>query len=82
LRIAGPEVVDMELLQAKVAGTMRKIVDFHLDDNLDWVAEFECGHHQQVRLTALWTQRYWLATPQGRHEMLGRELNCSACWTN
>jgi hypothetical protein len=60
------------VVQANVAGTMRKIVAFHLDDNLDWVAEFECGHNQQVRNTALWTHRYWLTTPQGRLEHVGR----------
>jgi len=30
-------------------GTPREIVDFHLDENLDWVAELECGHQQHVR---------------------------------
>jgi hypothetical protein len=39
----------MKPTQAQVAGTMRKIVDFHLDENLDWVAELECGHQQHVR---------------------------------
>ena len=39
----------MKPAQAKVAATMRKIVDFHLDENLDWVAELECGHQQHVR---------------------------------
>ena len=36
-------------LCAESQGTMRKIVDFHLDENLDWVAELECGHEQHVR---------------------------------
>jgi len=46
----------MKPAQAKVAGTMRKIVDFHLDENLDWVAELECGHQQHVRHNPPWTQ--------------------------
>jgi hypothetical protein len=60
----------MKPAQAKVAGTMRKIVDFHLDENLDWVAELECGH---------WTHAHWVTTPQGRLEHLGQQLNCLAC---
>jgi hypothetical protein len=39
----------MKPIQAKATGTMRKIVDFHLDGNFDWIAELECGHEQHVR---------------------------------
>ena len=43
-------------------GQLRKIVGFHLDENLDWVAELECGHQQHVRiirrgLTAIGSQQ-------------------------
>ena len=41
----------MKPIRAKIVGTLRKIVDFHLDENLDWVAELECGH-ATIRLLA------------------------------
>jgi hypothetical protein len=66
-------------LEAQIKGHLRKIVDFHLDNELDWVAEFECGHQQQVRHDPPWTNRHWVTTPQGRLAHLGHELNCSAC---
>ncbi len=46
----------MKPLQAQVAGTSRKIVDFHLDETFDWVAELECGHQQLVRHNPPWTR--------------------------
>jgi hypothetical protein len=46
---------DMKPVQAKTEGVMRKIVDFHLDEDLDWVAELECGHPRQVRHKPPWT---------------------------
>ena len=39
----------MKPMQAKSVGIPRKIVDFHLDEDCEWVAELECGHQQQVR---------------------------------
>jgi uncharacterized protein DUF3565 len=57
----------------------RKIVDFHLDDTGDWVAELDCGHHQSVRHNPPWSIHPWVTTPQGRLEYLGRELGCSTC---
>jgi hypothetical protein len=80
----------MKPAQAKVAGRMRKIVDFHLGENLDWVAELECGHQQHVRHNPPWTHRHWITTPRGRRdfarrarrfrlENLGQELYCLAC---
>jgi hypothetical protein len=69
----------MKPTQAKAAWTMRKIVDFHLDENLDWVAELECGHQQHVRHNPPWTHRHWVTTPQGRLAHVGQELNCLAC---
>ena len=58
---------------------MRRIVDFHLDEPWDWVAELECGHQQSVRHNPIWNYRYWLSTPQGRLEYVGQELKCSVC---
>jgi Protein of unknown function (DUF3565) len=69
----------MKPIQANIAGTMQKIVDFHMDESRDWVAELECGHQQHVRHNPPWTHRHWVTTPQGRLEHVGRELNCLAC---
>jgi hypothetical protein len=52
----------------------RKIVDFHLDEFFDWVADLECGHQQHVRHNPPWTNRHWVTTPQGRLEHIGRNL--------
>jgi Protein of unknown function (DUF3565) len=68
----------MKPVQARV-GTLRKIVDFHLDENLDWVAELECAHQQLVRHNPPWTNRHWVTTPQGRLAHLGQELECLMC---
>ena len=66
-------------MQENVAGTMQKIVDFHMDESRDWVADLECGHQQHVRHNPPWIHRHWVTTPQGRLEHVGRELNCLAC---
>jgi len=71
----------MKPMQAKSAGILRKIVDYHLDECFDWVADLECGHQQYVRHNPPWTIRHWVTTPQGRLEHIGLELLCSACST-
>jgi hypothetical protein len=57
----------------------RKIIGFHQDEHLDWVAELECGHQQHVRHNPPWTNRAWVTTPEGRSEHLGNELPCPDC---
>jgi hypothetical protein len=69
----------MKPMQARLAGTPRKIVDYHLDECFDWVADLECGHQQHVRHNPPWTIRHWVTTPQGRLEHIGQELLCSVC---
>jgi Protein of unknown function (DUF3565) len=69
----------MKPMRAKVAGTPRKIVGFHQDDVLEWVADLECGHQQHVRHNPPWTTRHWVTTSQGRLGHIGRELPCSLC---
>lgn len=64
---------------AKSISIPRKIVDFHLDANSDWVAELECGHQQHVRHNPPWTHRPWVTTPQGRLEHIGSSLDCVSC---
>ena len=57
----------------------RRIVGFHQDDELHWVAELECGHNQHVRHDPPWTERPWVTTPEGRAQALGRMLRCRKC---
>jgi hypothetical protein len=71
----------MKSLSASAAGIPRKIVDFHLDESLDWIADLECGHQQHVRHNPPWTNRHWVTTPQGRYAHLGYELPCLVCLT-
>lgn len=71
----------MKSLSAQAEGIPRKIVDYHLDESLDWVADLECGHQQHVRHNPPWTNRHWVTTPQGRYAHLGYELPCLACLT-
>jgi Protein of unknown function (DUF3565) len=65
--------------QQQHEGKPRKIVGFHLDENLEWVAELECGHNQHVRHNPPWTNRHWVTTLEGRQQHLGTELPCLAC---
>jgi hypothetical protein len=65
--------------QRQLQGSPRKIVGFHLDEKLDWVAELECGHRQYVRRDPPWTDRHWTTTSEGRMAHIGLELNCLAC---
>ena len=57
----------------------RRIVGFHQDDELHWVAELECGHHQHVRHDPPWTNRPWTQTAEGRAGVLGQFLDCRLC---
>ena len=57
----------------------RKIIGFHLDTTLDWVAELECGHHQHVKNNPPLIRRDWVLTQQGREQQLGGRLDCSLC---
>jgi hypothetical protein len=57
----------------------RPIVGFHQDDELDWVAELECGHNQHVRHRPPWINRPWVVTPEGRARMIGASLLCKKC---
>jgi hypothetical protein len=65
--------------QQQHEGKPQKIVGFHLDENLEWVAELECGHRQHVRHNPPWTNRHWVTTVEGRQQHLGTELLCLAC---
>ena len=61
---------------------LRKIVDYHQDEEGHWVARLECGHQQHVRHNPPWTSRPWVMTPEGRAAKLGHQLNCRKCEQN
>ena len=68
--------------QRQLEGQPRKIVGFHLDEKLDWVADLECGHQQHVRHNPPWTDRHWVTTVEGRQAHIGHALPCLACSTS
>jgi hypothetical protein len=57
----------------------RKIVGFHKDEELHWVAELECGHNQHVRHNPPLVSRPWVQTAEGRATRIGYELDCKHC---
>jgi hypothetical protein len=50
-----------------------------LDDEGQWVAQLECGHHQHVRHNPPWISRPWVVTPEGREAALHETLACKKC---
>ena len=71
--------------QRQLEGVLRKIVGFHQDAELEWVAELECGHTQLVpsRLpyphSPPFTIRHWVTRAEGRQAHIGQELRCLVC---
>jgi tellurite methyltransferase len=57
----------------------RSITGFHSDEESDWVADLDCGHGQHVRHDPPFTERSWVATPEGRRSRIGANLDCSLC---
>lgn len=57
----------------------RRIVGFHQDAELEWVAELECGHNQHVRHDPPWQERPWVLSPASRAGRLGTVLPCRLC---
>jgi hypothetical protein len=62
-----------------IASLNQSITAFHRDAAGDWVAKLACGHNQHVRHNPPWTNRPWVATPQGRQSMIGHVLACVKC---
>lgn len=56
-----------------------EIVDYHQDDESQWVAELACGHFQHVRHDPPWLSRPWVVGKEGRQSMIGYELDCKKC---
>jgi hypothetical protein len=57
----------------------RRIIGYHRDDELHWVARLECGHDQHLRHDPPWTSRAWVTTEAGRNDHLGAMLACRKC---
>ncbi|ALH94889.1 DUF3565 domain-containing protein [Acinetobacter equi] len=57
----------------------RKIINFSLDQENDWIAHLDCDHSQHVRHDPPWQNRPWVMTEIGRRGKLGSELNCKIC---
>ena len=57
----------------------KRIVGYPQDEELHWMAELECGHHQHLRHQPPWTNRPWVTTPEGRASHLGDKLDCKKC---
>ena len=55
------------------------IIEFHLDEFDDWVADLSCGHTQHVRHDPPWQNRDWVISEQGRADKIGYELDCLEC---
>lgn len=55
------------------------IIDFHQDEDQDWVARLACGHFQHVRHKPPFINRPWVMSIEGRQSMLGHELSCKKC---
>jgi hypothetical protein len=57
----------------------KRIVGYQQDEELHWMAELECGHHQHLRHQPPWTNRPWVTAPEGRASHLGNMLDCKKC---
>jgi hypothetical protein len=55
------------------------IVDFHQDEQGDWVADLACGHGQHVRHQPPFMSRPWVLTLEGRQRRIGEYLQCKKC---
>ena len=58
---------------------LRTIIDFHRDDQGDWVANLDCGHRQHVRHRPPFIVRPWVEDAAGREAHLGTRLDCVLC---
>lgn len=58
---------------------VQSITGYQQDEQGDWIARLACGHSQHVRHNPPWTNRPWVATPEGRQAMIGHGLACKKC---
>jgi tellurite methyltransferase len=57
----------------------RRITGYHRDDDGEWIAELDCGHHQHVRHRPPFQPREWVLTAEGRASRLHMGLSCRLC---
>ena len=57
----------------------RAIVGFHCGEAEDWVAEFSCGHDQDVRHRPPIQNHEWVLDEEGRASHVGTSLDCPLC---
>ncbi len=58
------------------------MIDFHQDEQGDWVAELDCGHGYHMRHNPPWLIREWVQTKEGRQGFIGHMLDCPKCDKN
>lgn len=58
---------------------VQSITGYQQDEQGDWIARLACGHSQHVRHNPPWTNRPWVATPEGRQAMIDHRLACKKC---
>jgi hypothetical protein len=57
----------------------RRIVDFHQDEEMHWVARLDCGHGRHVRHDPPWMMRLWVLSEEGRASRIGNWMECKLC---
>lgn len=55
------------------------ITAYHQDEDGQWVAELECGHHRHVRHDPPMQSRPWVLTEKGRAQHMGTPIPCWLC---
>ncbi|MGK0173105.1 MAG: tellurite methyltransferase [Gammaproteobacteria bacterium] len=58
---------------------VRTIISFHQDAELDWMAQFPCGHRQHVRNYPPFNLRPQVLDTTTREERVGHTLACPLC---
>jgi tellurite methyltransferase len=58
---------------------LRRIIDFHLDAEGDWVAEMSCYHNRHIRHDPPFKEAAWVLDPAGRDAHVGSNLECPLC---
>jgi tellurite resistance-related uncharacterized protein len=58
---------------------IRSIINFHQDDEDDWVAELSCLHNQHIRHHPPFQNHPWILKESERDAHLGSEIDCLLC---
>lgn len=60
----------------------RRIVEYFVDEEGDWIAVLDCGHRRHVRHQPPFIERAWVTSEQGRDAMLETPVDCRDCEHN